>query len=83
MSIGVRVLALLLCGVALSGCLKNRKHLDPPVMAEEFRPPPDDARYAGPPTYPNHTLNQMRPPPSSIDEKGLNHPRFSGNPGMR
>ncbi len=71
------LLAAVLLG--LCGCTTTDQQVQPPEMPEEFRSPPPEDRYTGPPKFPRETLNQdqIRRP----DENGTPAPGGPGSPG--
>ncbi len=58
----------LLAMIVLAGCQLTREP-KPPRPAEEFRVPPDEARYQTPNFYPNSVLNQDNHAKTHDDDK--------------
>jgi hypothetical protein len=71
------LLAAVLLG--LCGCTTTDQQITPPKMPEEFRSPPPEDRYTGPPKFPRDTLNQglIR----RQDDTGTPAPGGPGSPG--
>jgi hypothetical protein len=82
--IAVRVMALVLPALIITGCWHTAPSLKPPPRPEVLVvPPSDDSRFSSPIEYPKGTLNQDILPkaPSSNSQKGPNDTRFGAGMG--
>jgi len=61
--------------LALTGCISlspQKKLIKAPALEEEYKLPPDEARYSNPPEYPKGTLNKDNHKKDLDEPDGLN-----------